>query len=37
MLRFRRGGRDLQAHVVLGDAADASKRAEALSVLDSLG
>jgi hypothetical protein len=36
MLRFRRDGRDLQAHVALGKDADASKRVEALRVLDSL-
>jgi hypothetical protein len=35
-LRFRRDGRDLQAHVALGKDADASKRVEALRVLDSL-
>jgi hypothetical protein len=37
MLRFRRGGHDIQAHVAVGDAADSSKRTEALRILDSLG
>jgi hypothetical protein len=36
MVRFRRGGHDIQAHVALGTAADAVKREQALSVLDSL-
>jgi hypothetical protein len=37
MLRFRRAGHDLQAHVALGDAAAASTQADSLAVLDSLG
>lgn len=37
MLRFRRGGHDIQGHVAIGDAADASTRTEALRILDSLG
>ena len=37
MLRFQRGGHDIQAHVAVGDTADASKRTEALRILDSLG
>jgi hypothetical protein len=36
MLRFRRGGHDIQAHVALGVAADPMKRKQALTVLDSL-
>ena len=36
VLRFRRDGHDIQAHVALGEAADASKRTEALRILDSL-
>jgi hypothetical protein len=36
MLRFRRGGHDIQAHVALGGAADPLRRKQALTVLDSL-
>lgn len=37
MLRFRRGGHDLQAHLALGNRASDSRRLEALAILDSLG
>lgn len=37
MLLFRRAGRDLQAHVALGDTAEPSERTKLLRVLDSLG
>jgi hypothetical protein len=36
MLRFSRGGHDLQAHVALGSRASADRRRQALSILDSL-
>jgi hypothetical protein len=36
MVRFGRGGHDLQAHVAIGRRATAERRKEALSILDSL-
>jgi hypothetical protein len=36
MVRFHRGGHDLQAHVVLGTHANADRRRQALAILDSL-
>ena len=36
MLRFRRDGHDLQAHVALGSQVSAVRRAEALAILDSI-
>lgn len=37
MLRFRRSGHDLQAHIALGRRASDSLTAKALAILDSLG
>jgi hypothetical protein len=36
MLRFRRNGHDLQAHLALGREVHATQRAEALAILDSI-
>ena len=36
MVRFSRDGHDLQAHVAIGRSANAGRRREALSILDSL-
>jgi hypothetical protein len=36
MVRFSRGGHDLQAHVAIGRRATGERRREALSILDSL-
>jgi hypothetical protein len=36
MLRFRRNGHDLQAHLALGSEAHATQRAQALAILDSV-
>jgi hypothetical protein len=36
MLRFRRAGHDLQAHIALGNQVSEARRAEALAILDSI-
>jgi hypothetical protein len=36
MLRFRRNGHDLQAHIALGSRVRSAQRAETLAILDSI-